>query len=70
MIRGRACPTRGPAAALFERASALDAGPELTPREIEKFPPWAPIEAYVFVRIEPLSIRGRQWEPHRAIERD
>jgi nitroimidazol reductase NimA-like FMN-containing flavoprotein (pyridoxamine 5'-phosphate oxidase superfamily) len=51
-------------------ASALDAGPELTPREIEKFPPWAPIEPYVFVRIEPLSIRGRQWEPHRAIERD
>jgi hypothetical protein len=33
-------------------------------------PPWAPVEPYVVVRITPTAIRGRQWEPRRAIERD
>jgi nitroimidazol reductase NimA-like FMN-containing flavoprotein (pyridoxamine 5'-phosphate oxidase superfamily) len=33
-------------------------------------PPWAPTEPYAFVRIEPTAIRGRQWEPPHAIERD
>jgi nitroimidazol reductase NimA-like FMN-containing flavoprotein (pyridoxamine 5'-phosphate oxidase superfamily) len=43
---------------------------EETLPESVSLPAWAPIEPYVVVRIEPVAIRGRQWQPHQAIERD
>jgi hypothetical protein len=51
-------------------AQELIVDPVLEPAAIEGFPPWAPIEPYVYVRILPTSVRGRQWDAPHAIERD
>ena len=51
-------------------AQELSVEPVLSPAAIDGFPPWAPTAPYVYVRITPTAVRGRQWEAPHAIERD
>ncbi|MBK4349049.1 pyridoxamine 5'-phosphate oxidase family protein [Lacisediminihabitans changchengi] len=50
-------------------AKALTHDPELVERVADAFPPWIPIEPFVFVRITAESIRGRQFTRHVPVAR-
>jgi hypothetical protein len=51
-------------------AHELVVEPVLPPSILDGLPPWAPIEPFVYVRITPTLVRGRQWDAPHAIERD
>ena len=42
---------------------------EIAAAELVAFPPWIPTAPYVFVRITPETIRGRQFLHHLRVER-
>ncbi|MGV8882337.1 MAG: pyridoxamine 5'-phosphate oxidase family protein [Rhodoglobus sp.] len=51
------------------RALDLDVDPILTDHVLAALPPWTPTEPFVYVRITPDSLRGRQFEHHLPIGR-
>jgi nitroimidazol reductase NimA-like FMN-containing flavoprotein (pyridoxamine 5'-phosphate oxidase superfamily) len=50
-------------------AIALTDRDEIAAADLVAFPPWIPTAPYVFVRITPDTIRGRQFEHHLRVER-
>ena len=51
------------------RATVLGSNPILSAQAIGGFPPWVPTEPFVYVTIDPESIRGRLFEHHVPIGR-
>ena len=50
-------------------ASVVTAVEEIAAADLVVFPPWIPTTPYVYVRVTPLSIRGRQFQHHLRVER-
>lgn len=50
-------------------ARVLNPDPVLSSEALSAFPPWVPIQPFVYVCIRPDSIRGRSFEHHLKVER-
>jgi uncharacterized protein len=50
-------------------AAALIDAQEIATADLVEFPPWIPTVPYVYVRITPETIRGRQFQHHLRTER-